>query len=105
MILLEEWEKAEMKVFSALIDFGVEYVMIGHLLFPQVNNEIASLSSYWIKDVLKNKLNFMGKTISDDICMQALTDRMETNSELIFKKAGLDFLIIKNQEHPLLKIL
>jgi beta-N-acetylhexosaminidase len=97
-----EWNKVESKIFQGIIESGVEYVMVGHLLFPQINNEISSVSSYWIRNVLKKQLHFKGKIISDDICMKGLYESINTGSAQIFKDAGLDELIIVNQKHPLL---
>lgn len=97
-----EWNDLELKVFQVIIENGVEYVMVGHLLFPQINSEISSVSNYWINKVLKEQLHFKGKVVSDDICMRGLSESIDTGNLRIFESAGLDELIITNQRHPIL---
>lgn len=98
----EEWDNLELKVFKSIIERGVEYVMVGHLLFPHINNQISSVSSYWITDVLKQQLNFKGKAISDDICMKGLSESIDTSTIKCFDNVGLDELIITDQKHLIL---
>lgn len=97
-----EWNDLELKIFQSVIESGVEYVMVGHLLFPQINGEIASVSNYWINTILKKQLKFKGTVISDDICMKGLSESIDTSNAQVFEKAGLDELIIVNQNHPIL---
>lgn len=97
-----EWNSLELKVFQGVIEKGVDYVMVGHLLFPQIHSEISSVSNYWISTVLKKQLKFKGKVISDDICMKGLSESIDTGSVQVFEKAGLNELIITNQNHPIL---
>lgn len=101
----DEWKNNEFKIFKNLIDFGVENIMVGHLKFPMINNQIASVSTYWIKNILKRDLGFKGKVISDDICMKGLSDNIDIKDKNIFNEAGLDELIITEQENELLKVL
>lgn len=98
----EEWNNMELKVFKSVIDNGVDCVMVGHLLFPKISDQISSVSNYWINDVLKQQLNFKGKVISDDICMKGLSESIDTSTIKCFDNVGLDELIITNQKHPIL---
>lgn len=98
----EEWDNLELKVFKSIIESGVEYVMVGHLLFPHINNQISSVSSYWVTNVLKQQLNFKGKAVSDDICMKGLSESIDTSTIKCFDNVGLDELIITDQKHPIL---
>lgn len=99
----EEWKRLEGKIFSELISFGVDYVMVGHLLFPKIREEITSISPYWIKGILKEKLGFKGIVIADDICMKGLADSFKVDQLDTLTQVGLDAVIITEQEHPLLK--
>ena len=101
-ISLKEWEHTEMKIFEEIIKNGIEYLMVGHLIFPEIKKEISSISPYWIKEILRKRLNYKGKIISDDICMKGLSESVNTSKIDIFEKAGLDELIIAEQEHPIL---
>ncbi len=97
-----EWDEVERKIFQGIIASGVEYIMVGHLLFPQISNEISSVSNHWVTDVLKGQLQFKGKVISDDICMKGLSESIDATDIQIFEEAGLDELIIVDQHHPII---
>jgi beta-N-acetylhexosaminidase len=43
--------------------------MVAHILFPAVGSEPASLSSRWIRDVLRGDLRFQGVVFADDLSM------------------------------------
>jgi len=44
-------------------------VMVAHVLFPAVDPAPASLSSRWIRDVLRGELRFQGVVFADDLSM------------------------------------
>ena len=92
-----------MVVFRELINFGVDYVMIGHLLFPKIDKRISSISSYWIRDVLRKRLMFKGRVITDDLSMDAFKNTADIQNENLFDELGIDGLIVTEREHPLLR--
>lgn len=98
----DEWKTTEMKIFEELIKFGVEYVMVGHLLFPRISDEIASLSRFWMKEILRKMLKFQGNIITDDICMKAFDKHTDKLKETFFLDVGVDSLIITEPDHPFL---
>jgi beta-N-acetylhexosaminidase len=55
--------------YYRLIANGLPAVMAAHVLFPEVDSLPASLSSRWIRDVLRGDLRFQGVVFSDDISM------------------------------------
>jgi len=97
-----EFDALEYKIFEGVIS-SVDYVMVGHLLFPKINSEITSVSKYWVTQVLRKTLKFKGKIISDDICMRGLSDSVDTSSAGLFEDVGFDELIITELSHPLLR--
>jgi beta-N-acetylhexosaminidase len=48
---------------------GLPAVMVAHVLFPAVDAVPASLSSRWIRDVLRGELRFQGVVFADDLSM------------------------------------
>ena len=48
---------------------GLPAVMVAHVLFPAVDTAPASLSSRWIRDVLRGDLRFQGVVFADDLSM------------------------------------
>lgn len=55
--------------YRRLIANGLPAVMAAHVLFPAVDPAPASLSSRWIRDVLRGDLRFQGVVFTDDLSM------------------------------------
>lgn len=72
-ISLEEWLGEEGEVFRKLIKKEPEYIMVGHILFPQIDKKPASSSDRWVNDVLRDRLGFKGKVVVDDVQMKGFS--------------------------------
>lgn len=59
----------DLSPYRRLIANGLPAVMMAHVLFPAVDAAPASLSSRWIRDVLRGELGFQGVVFSDDLSM------------------------------------
>lgn len=64
----EDWLRQEAPPFRAGIDAGADVVMFGHLAFPAIDAQPASLSPAW-HHILREQLGFTGLSISDDMRM------------------------------------
>jgi beta-N-acetylhexosaminidase len=73
-ISYSDWIKSDALPFKYAIDQRVEMVMIGHLLFPQWDDQPASISKAAV-NVLRSKLGFKGVIVTDDLGMGALAGR------------------------------
>ena len=60
----------DMAPYRRLMANGLPSVMVAHVLFPAVDGAIASLSSRWIRDVLRGDMRFQGVVFSDDLSMK-----------------------------------
>ncbi len=67
----ETFEKRELLPFKTLVDAKIPAVMSGHLSFPQIDpsGAPASLSKYFLTELLRGRLGFDGLIITDDIMM------------------------------------
>jgi beta-N-acetylhexosaminidase len=63
--------REDMKPFERLIGWGVTSVMMAHIVYSEVDRWPASLSAYWIKQVLRGELDFRGAVFADDLSMEA----------------------------------
>jgi beta-N-acetylhexosaminidase len=89
----EQLTSEELIPFKAAIDQGIDVIMIGHALYPQVDSEYpASLSEIIITDILRGELGFEGVVISDDIKMGALSGYPNRAVDAI--NAGTDIILI-----------
>jgi beta-N-acetylhexosaminidase len=80
----------------------VPFVMVAHAAYPEVtgNNQPASLSTKWMKDILREKIGFRGLIISDDLEMGGVLAAGAIEEVAVETlRAGADmFLICHNQE-------
>ncbi|TFB83255.1 glycoside hydrolase family 3 protein [Cryobacterium luteum] len=65
---LKAWTKSVAPPFTAGIDAGAELIMVGHLAYPAVDSQPATLSARWY-DILRTDLGFDGVSITDDLLM------------------------------------
>ncbi|MBT4713382.1 MAG: hypothetical protein HOB84_01250 [Candidatus Marinimicrobia bacterium] len=92
----------ELKPFQAIIDAGVDLVMVGHLDAGDFQMEPgipSSLSPYWLHDILRMKQGFKGAIITDAMAMGGITKHYPDRYALIQTiKAGSD-IIIQNRNY------
>jgi len=69
------WDR-ELVPYRMLASEGLPAVMSGHLAFPLTDaaSAPASLSPWFLKDVLRGKIGFTGIVVTDDLMMNGATD-------------------------------
>lgn len=97
--ITDSWQEEELVPYSTLMANGfADAIMVGHLF----NNDLdprypATLSQATIKTLLREKMQFRGVVISDDMQMKAITDKYGLAEACIMAfKAGVDIAIIGN---------
>lgn len=93
----EELAQTELTAFQAGIDAGAEFVMIGHLSYPEVtgDNTPASLSSIMINDILRGQLGYNGIVITDAMDMGAITAYYTADQAAVMAlQAGADMILM-----------
>ncbi|MCS6893913.1 MAG: beta-N-acetylhexosaminidase, partial [Deltaproteobacteria bacterium] len=78
----------------------LRFIMTAHVLYPEIDTVPATLSKFFLQDLLRQKLGFRGHIIADDIEMKALVDFHKDQIEFLFylKEAGVDFVIYSANE-------
>ena len=93
--------------FESLIKHGLGAVMPGHVIYKKSDNNPASLSSFWLKDYLRKRLDFKGIIISDDLSMKGVADYIPDIFERVSQAvtAGCDVVLICNKPEDVDKFL
>ena len=93
------WER-ELVPYRMLSSEGLPAVMSGHLAFPKTKAAAipASLSSWFLKDVLRDRIGFKGIVITDDLMMVGATSLMGSLSRTAKQAivAGNDVIMFSN---------
>lgn len=101
----EQIESHDLRPFAALSQ-KAKAVMTAHILFPNVDDNIASYSKFWLQSILRNNLGFEGCIFSDDLKMlgaDASLDIVERGKLAL--AAGCDALIVCNDHIEAMRLL
>lgn len=107
----DERTKAEIsqdiKPFEALAhDPNVKAVMPAHIVYDEFDSLPACFSSYWLKEVLREKLGFTGAIISDDLSMEGAVSMGSYPQRVqAALRAGCDLVLVCNNRAGLVDIL
>ena len=86
--------------YRILVREGIPAIMTGHLAFPRITGDLtpASLSAFFVRDVLRGRLGFKGLVITDDMEMEGvLADGMDTpEASRRAIEAGNDMILISH---------
>lgn len=93
---LDELYNLEIIPFKRAIDYGVDAIMVSHILFPQIDDKYpATMSEEIIDRILREELGFNGVVISDDMTMGAIVDNYTIEEASVqFLKSGGDIVLV-----------
>lgn len=93
---IKQLEELELVPFIDGIAKGVDGIMVGHILFPKLDNDNpATISKEIINNLLREKLYYNGVIISDDMTMGAIIKNYTIEEASVkFLQAGGDILLI-----------
>ena len=92
---LEEMNGYELIPFRSAVENGIDGILVGHLLYPEVDGEIASVSHRFITEILREDMGFDGLVMSDDMRMGGITGKYSAGEAAVrFIEAGGDMVLI-----------
>ena len=90
----EEIMADEMQPFRSGIEAGAEFVMVGHLIVPDIDEVPATLSYKIATGILRDELKFEGVAITDSFEMESIADNYSVDdAEVMSVKAGMDMIL------------
>ena len=91
----EELESWEFLPFESGIRAGAPIVMLGHIIVPEITENLPSTLSKPMIDILRNELAFDGLIITDSFRMKAVTNSFSAGeAALMALKAGVDIVLM-----------
>lgn len=90
----EEIMADEMQPFRSGIEAGAEFVMVGHLIVPDIDEVPATLSYKIATGILRDELKFEGVAITDSFEMESIADNYSVDDAVVMSvKARMDMIL------------
>lgn len=98
--------EADMQPFKALMDEGLESIMMAHVRYTAVDATPASLSEKWIRGIVRRQWKYNGAIFCDDLSMggAAVAGTLEERAKLALE-AGCDMIPVCNDRNGALRVL
>ena len=102
---LDELQFNDLRPFQEL-QHKLGGIMTAHISFPEIDNNIATFSKYWLQNTLREKMKFKGEIFSDDLSMKG-TDFIGGMDHKVQKalESGCTMILICNDRSAALQAL
>ncbi len=102
----EDIAAEDMKPYELMISNGMAAVMPAHVIYANVDPQPAGFSPFWLKEVLRRRMNFQGVIFSDDLNMEGASVAGDYVSRAkAALAAGCDVALICNNREGAMQIL
>ncbi len=96
----------DLQPFRHMVDNHLEGLMPAHVVYSAVDDKPAGYSSYWIQDVLRQRMGFSGVVFSDDLSMVAANvGGSYAERAALALQAGCDMVLVCNNPEGATEVL
>ncbi len=102
----QDLQMEDLLPFERMAHFGMEAMMVAHVIYEQIDDKLAGFSPFWLREVLRNRFKFQGVIFSDDLEMEGasvvgdVADRAEAAIN-----AGCDMVLVCKEFDAVVSVL
>ncbi|MFW5771026.1 MAG: beta-N-acetylhexosaminidase [Spirochaetota bacterium] len=96
---MKRLRNVELVPFKKAIEYGVEGIMTAHIAYPEILDSMkpATISSYFLKELLRDKMKFKGLVLTDDMEMKGIAGVASAGEGAVKAvQAGADIILISS---------
>lgn len=96
---MKRLRNVELVPFKKAIENGVEGIMTAHIAYPEILDSMqpATISPYFLKELLREEMNFKGLVLTDDMEMKGIAGAASPGEGAIRAvQAGADIILISS---------
>lgn len=96
----------DMSPYRVLMKDNLTGIMTAHIVFPSVDQSIATFSKKWLNEILKQKYSYEGFIFSDDLTMQSAVETGPMPQRIHQAiEAGCDFILWCHPDESIYSVL